>query len=188
MRIVGATNINLEEKIEAGEFRQDLFYRLNVFPINLPPLRERPSDIPLLIDFFLRNAAEKSGTQVPVLSSEALDALMCWIYPGNVRELKNILDRARLMAEEGYPIELSHLPPELAGVQHDANNRMPSTIPEGDLKTIVGQYEAMVIEAKMREANWNKTNAARILNVSRRTIIDKLHRYNITRPDGLDRT
>lgn len=188
VRIVGATNINLEEKIASGEFRQDLFYRLNVFPINLPPLRERPSDIPLLIDFFLRAAAEKSGQQVPVLSSDALDALMCWGYPGNVRELKNILDRARLMAEDGYPIELSHLPPELAGVQHDQGNRVPTLIPEGDLKTIVGHYEAMVIEAKMREANWNKTNAARILNVSRRTIIDKLNRYNITRPDGLDRS
>ncbi len=187
VRIVGATNINLEEKIEAGEFRQDLFYRLNVFPINLPPLRERPSDIPLLIDFFLRAAAAESGTQVPVLSSEALEALMCWGYPGNVRELKNILDRARLMAEDGYPIELTHLPPELAGTQHELNNRVPTLIPEGDLKTIVGQYEAMVIEAKMREANWNKTNAARILNVSRRTIIDKLNRYNITRPDGFER-
>jgi transcriptional regulator with GAF, ATPase, and Fis domain len=188
VRIVGATNINLEENIASGDFRQDLFYRLNVFPINLPPLRERPSDIPLLIDYFLRRAAEKSGQQVPVLASDALDALMCWGYPGNVRELKNILDRARLMAEDGYPIELSHLPPELAGTQHDPSNRMPALIPEGDLKTIVGHYEAMVIEAKMREANWNKTNAARILNVSRRTIIDKLNRYNITRPDGLERS
>ncbi len=187
VRIVGATNINLEEKIEAGEFRQDLFYRLNVFPINLPPLRERPSDIPMLIDHFLRSAAAKSGTQVPVLSSDALEALLCWGYPGNVRELKNILDRARLMAEDGYPIELDHLPPELAGVQHSHDNRVPTLIPEGDLKSIVGQYEAMVIEAKMREANWNKTNAARILNVSRRTIIDKLNRYNITRPDGFER-
>ncbi|MET1413039.1 sigma-54-dependent Fis family transcriptional regulator [Roseibium sp. HPY-6] len=187
VRIVGATNINLEEKIEAGEFRQDLFYRLNVFPINLPPLRERPSDIPMLIDHFLRSAAAKSGTQVPVLSSDALEALMCWGYPGNVRELKNILDRARLMAEDGYPIELDHLPPELAGVQHSHDNRVPALIPEGDLKSIVGQYEAMVIEAKMREVNWNKTNAARILNVSRRTIIDKLNRYNITRPDGFER-
>jgi len=187
VRIVGATNINLEEKIAAGEFRQDLFYRLNVFPINLPPLRERPSDIPLLIDYFLRAAASKSGQQVPVLSSEALDALMCWSYPGNVRELKNILDRARLMAEEGYPIELSHLPPELAGYRQEAVSQVPSAIPEGDLKTIVGRYEAMVIEAKMREANWNKSNAARILNVSRRTIIDKLNRYKISRPDGLER-
>ena len=187
VRVVGATNINLEEKIEAGEFRQDLYYRLNVFPINLPPLRERPSDIPFLIDHFLRSAAEKSGTQVPVLSSDAFEALMCWGYPGNVRELKNILDRARLMAEDGYPIELLHLPPELAGGRHAVDNRVPALIPDGDLKTIVGQYEAMVIEAKLREANWNKTCAARILNVSRRTIIDKLNRYNISRPDGFER-
>jgi len=188
VRIVGATNINLEEKIAAGEFRQDLFYRLNVFPVNLPPLRERPSDIPLLIDHFLRSAAVKAERPVPVLASEALDALMCWGYPGNVRELKNILDRARLMAEEGFPIGLAHLPPELAGLRHDPAGRMPAVIPDGDLKTIVGQYEAMVIEAKMREVNWNKTNAARILNVSRRTIIDKLNRYNISRPEGFERS
>ncbi|WP_170107079.1 sigma-54-dependent Fis family transcriptional regulator [Roseibium marinum] len=188
VRIVGATNINLEEQIAAGEFRQDLYYRLNVFPILLPPLRERPSDIPLLIDHFLRSAAQKAGHPVPVLASEALEALLCWGYPGNVRELKNILDRARLMAGPGFPIGLAHLPPELAGARYEAGNRVPVLIPDGDLKTIVGQYEAMVIEAKMREVNWNKTNAARVLNVSRRTIIDKLNRYNITRPEGFERS
>ncbi|GAA0783420.1 GAF domain-containing protein [Roseibium denhamense] len=184
VRIVGATNVNLEEKIEQGEFRRDLFYRLNVFPINLPPLRERPSDIPKLIDHFLKQGAAKAGRPVPVVDSEALDALMCWSYPGNVRELKNILDRARLMAEEGYPIQLEHLPIELSGPRDGIGGRMPSSIPDGDLKSIVGQYEALVIEAKMREAGWNKTNAARLLKVSRRTIIEKLNRYNITRPAG----
>jgi len=183
VRIVGATNVNLEEKIEAGEFRKDLFYRLNVFPISIPPLRERPSDIPMLIDHFLRLAAAKAGQPVPVLASDALEALMCWSYPGNVRELKNILDRARLMADEGFPIQLENLPPELAGSSEDNRmSHMMSRIPEGDLKTIVGQYEALVIEAKMREANWNKSNAARNLKVSRRTIIEKLNRYNIHRP------
>ncbi|MTI42555.1 transcriptional regulator with GAF, ATPase, and Fis domain [Roseibium hamelinense] len=182
VRIVGATNVNLEEKIEQGEFRRDLYYRLNVFPINLPPLRERPSDIPKLMDHFLKQGAAKAKTAVPVVSAEAIEALMCWSYPGNVRELKNILDRARLMAEEGYPIQMEHLPPELIGPAEGSSGRMPPTIPDGDLKSIVGQYEALVIEAKMREANWNKSNVARRLNVSRRTIIEKLNRYNITRP------
>mgnify|MGYP002651447165 FL=1 len=184
VRIVGATNVNLEEKIAEGEFRKDLFYRLNVFPISLPPLRERPSDIPKLIDHFLKKGAAKAGTAVPIVSADALDALLCWSYPGNVRELKNILDRARLMAEAGYPIQLEHLPLELTGPMNGGAAPMPSGIPEGDLKTIVGQYEALVIEAKMREAGWNKTNAARLLKVSRRTIIEKLNRYNITRPAG----
>lgn len=184
VRIVGATNVNLEEQIAAGEFRKDLFYRLNVFPINLPPLRERPSDIPKLIDHFLRQGAAKAGTSVPIVSAEALEALLCWGYPGNVRELKNVLDRARLMADDGYPIQLEHLPPELSGPMDGVSTRMPAGIPDGDLKSIVGQYEALVIEAKMREAGWNKTNAARLLKVSRRTIIEKLNRYNITRPSG----
>ncbi|GGB45811.1 sigma-54-dependent Fis family transcriptional regulator [Roseibium aquae] len=185
VRIVGATNANLEEKIEAGEFRKDLYYRLNVFPINIPPLRERPSDIPALIDHFLKRASAKANKPVPVVAADALEALMCWSYPGNVRELKNILERARLMADEGYPIELRHLPPELAGAGDDTRmSQMMSRIPDGDLKSIVGQYEALVIEAKMREANWNKSNAARNLKVSRRTIIEKLNRYNIHRPSS----
>lgn len=184
VRIVGATNVNLEEHIATGEFRKDLFYRLNVFPINMPPLRERPSDIPKLIDHFLRQGAEKAGTAVPIVSSEALEVLLCWSYPGNVRELKNVLDRARLMADEGFPIQLEHLPPEMSGPADRLPVQLPVGSLDGDLKTIVGQYEALVIEAKMREAGWNKTNAARLLKVSRRTIIEKLNRYKITRPSG----
>lgn len=186
VRIVGATNVHLEKKISDGEFRKDLYYRLNVFPIQLPPLRERPSDIPKLIDHFLKTSSAKFGKPTPEVSSQALEALLCWSYPGNVRELKNILDRARLMADEGQPIQVSHLPGELAGYSDQESSRMPRIIPEGDLKTIVGEYEALVLEAKMREANWNKSLAARILKVSRRTIIEKLNRYNISRPTGFE--
>lgn len=186
VRIVGATNVNLEKKIAEAEFRKDLFYRLNVFPIQMPPLRERPSDIPKLIDHFLKTSSEKFGRPMPEVSSDALDALLCWSYPGNVRELKNILDRAQLMADADQPIQITHLPGELVGYSDKESSRMPAVIPDGDLKTIVGQYEALVLEAKMREANWNKSLAARILKVSRRTIIEKLNRYNISRPKAYE--
>jgi transcriptional regulator with GAF, ATPase, and Fis domain len=181
VRIVGATNSNMEQQIEAGEFRQDLFYRLNVFPITLPPLRERPSDIPKLIDHLLSAAAGRAGRAAPEISPGALERLMCWSYPGNVRELKNILERAVLMVDREQPISVDHLPAELAGLGGRKANNMPDVIPEGDLKTIVGRYEALVIEAKMRETNWNMSHAARCLQVSRRTIVDKVNRYKITR-------
>lgn len=186
VRVVAATNVNLEEKIERGEFRKDLYYRLNVFPIIVPPLRERPSDIPRFIEHFLKQAVGNSE-DVPVISSEAMDTLLRWSYPGNVRELKNILERAVLLADRGQPITNRHLPPELSGFQSPASRKVPGIIPDGDLKDIIGQYEALVIEAKLREANWNQSKAAKNLNVSRRTIIDKLNRYDIRRPDSVPR-
>lgn len=182
VRIVAATNVNLEEKIERGEFRKDLYYRLNVFPIVVPPLRERPSDIPGLIEHFLKSAYS-NGDHRPQLSREALDTLLRWSFPGNVRELKNILERAVLLANKGQPIGREHLPAEVGGFKDDQPPpSLPGMIPDGDLKTIVGQYEALVIETKLREANWNQSHAARNLKVSRRTIVEKLNRYDIRRP------
>lgn len=181
VRIVAATNINLEERIERGEFRKDLYYRLNVFPIVVPPLRERPSDIPGLIDHFLKSATA-NGDNPPELSTEALDTLLRWSYPGNVRELKNILERAVLLANKGQAIGRQHLPAEIGGFEDDQAPIMPAFIPDGDLKTIVGQYEALVIETKLREVNWNQSHAARDLKVSRRTMVEKLNRYDIRRP------
>jgi sigma-54-dependent transcriptional regulator len=189
VRIVTATNANLEEKIERGEFRKDLFYRLNVFPIVVPPLRERPSDIPKLIDHFLTVAAKSIGRRPPEVAAEALDALLRWSYPGNVRELKNILERAVLLVDEWIPIDRRHLPAELGGYEErEEAPRMPGIVPDGDLKTIVGQYEALVLEAKLREVNWNQSRAARNLKVSRRTIVEKLNRYDIRRPGAGPRT
>jgi len=188
VRIVAATNVNLEEKIEQGEFRKDLYYRLNVFPIQVPPLRERPSDIPKLIDHFLSTAAAGIGRPVPELTAEALDTLLRWSYPGNVRELKNIIERAILLTDRGQSIGRDQLPPEVGGFNEKQTPQMPGIIPEGDLKTIVGRYEALVLEAKLREVNWNQSRAARNLNVSRRTIVEKLNRYDIKRPGSAPRT
>ncbi|MBB3457496.1 transcriptional regulator with PAS, ATPase and Fis domain [Rhizobium sp. BK313] len=112
---------------------------------------------------------------------------MCWSYPGNVRELRNILERAVLLVDDGQQIDRIHLPTELTGFAGKPAVEMSSTIPAGDLKSIVGQYEALVIEAKLREVNWNQSRAARNLNVSRRTIVEKLQRYDIRRPGSVSR-
>ncbi|MCY1669067.1 sigma-54 interaction domain-containing protein [Rhizobium sp. SL86] len=186
VRIVAATNVNLEEKIERGEFRKDLYYRLNVFPIIVPPLRERPSDIPRLIEHFLSEAANDPQNR-PELMPETLDTLLRWSYPGNVRELKNILERAVLLANRGEPIRPEHLPAEIAGFRNDDQTVRQPLVTDGDLKTIVGQYEAMVIETKLREVNWNQSHAARDLKVSRRTMVEKLNRYSIRKPRSADR-
>jgi len=180
VRIVAATNVNLEEKIEQGEFRKDLFYRLNVFPIVVPPLRERPSDIPKLIDHFLKITAANIGRSQPEITSGALDTLIRWSYPGNVRELRNILERAVLLVDEGEAVTEQHLPKELVGSKQDAP-AVSQSVPDGDLKSIIGRYEATVIEAKLREVNWNQSHAARNLNVSRRTILEKVSRYDLKR-------
>ncbi|WP_319531168.1 sigma 54-interacting transcriptional regulator [uncultured Cohaesibacter sp.] len=182
VRIIAATNVDLEDKIEKGEFRRDLYYRLNVFPIILPPLRERMSDIPKLIDHFLQSAASSINIEPPLISPQALDCLLKWSYPGNVRELKNILERAVLLARDAGTIETDHLPIELSGYSDRDEDEISAVIPEGDLKTIIGQYEARVLEIKLRELNWNQSKLARELNVSRRTIVEKINRYDIRRP------
>lgn len=184
VRIVAATNADLEEKMTAGEFRRDLFYRLNVFPVTAPPLRERLSDIPRLIDHFVAAASQRAGRKVPEISPGALDALMCWSYPGNIRELKNIIERAVLLADEDGPIGQRHLPAELGRM--NAPPAAPTAIPGGSLKAIVAEYETRVLEAKLREANWNRSRLARDLKVSRRTIVEKLSRYKIDRPGNAE--
>ena len=193
VRIVAATHANLKEKIANSEFREDLFYRLSVFPVTSPALRERPSDIPLLIDYFLQRAAREHSRTLPALTPEAADALMRWRYPGNVRELKNLIERALLLIDEGGRIGLEHLPPEIGGASQRWNGAALGTpaLPkspdvQGDLKTIMQRYEALVIEAKLREEGWNQSRAARALDISRRNLVEKVRRYSIRPPARLE--
>jgi sigma-54 dependent transcriptional regulator len=185
VRIIAATNADLTQKMANGVFREDLYYRLNVFPIRLPPLRERPSDIPLLIDHFLARTCKAHDRAVPALTADALDALCCWRYPGNVRELRNIIERALLLLDEGQRIDLCHLPTDVSAQRQV----LVSAAPAGDngaaidLKNVVQQYEARMIEAKLREAGWNQSRAAKMLNISRRSLVDKLNRYAIRGPN-----
>jgi len=179
VRIVAATNVDLKRKIADGAFREDLYYRLGVFPITLPPLRERPSDIPQLLDTFLARAAHAAGRPVPPLTPRALDALLRWRYPGNVRELKNIAERALLLANEGERIDLAHLPAELAGRGGAEVLAVAPHLSADSLKAMLERFEALVIEAKLRETGGNQSRAAELLAISRRSFVEKLKRYGI---------
>ncbi len=183
VRIVAATNVDLPQKIAQGLFREDLYYRLSVFPVQIPPLRERPSDIPRLIDFFLMRIAHAHGRSGFSLTPRALDALCRWRYPGNVRELKNIAERAALLVDGEERIDLKHLPVNLTSQPADIIVP-PTPAPDGSgLRAAVRQYEAIVIENRLRETGWNQSRAARLLQISRRSLVEKLQRYAI-RPPG----
>jgi sigma-54-dependent transcriptional regulator len=188
VRIIAATNADLPRKIAEGAFREDLYYRLSVFPITLPPLRERWSDIPKLIDVFLLRASADHKRPPPSFTVRALDALSAWRFPGNVRELRNIVERAVLLVDDGERIDLRHLPPEIAA---NTRNHAPANLPRaaegGDLKTMMHGYEARIIERTLHELGWNQSRAATVLNISRRSLIEKLSRYAIQRPNRVGR-
>ena len=186
VRIVAATHQDLTSRIKDGLFREDLYYRLSVFPVTLPALRERPSDVMLLVQHFLEQACQNFGRRVPVVSREAFDALLRWRYPGNIRELKNVVERAVLMSDDGESIKPNHLPQEMSGNANGSHAHAPLTdemSSERTLRDMVGRFEASVIESKLREEGWNQSKCAERLGLSRRALIDKLNRYGIKRRD-----
>ena len=143
-----------------------------------------------MIEFFLARAAANLRRPVPALTPAALDALLRWRYPGNVRELRNVIDRAILLVDEGERIDLAHLPAELKAGAHTAsgaNGRSMgvSLLPPANAGGLRGQlrhYEALLIETKLRETGWNQSRAAKLLNISRRSLVEKLARYAIKPP------
>ncbi|MFY8095769.1 MAG: sigma 54-interacting transcriptional regulator [Niveispirillum sp.] len=175
VRVVAATNVDLKDRIARGEFREDLFYRLNVFPIRLPPLRERTEDIPRLAEHFLVEAARQHGRLSPGLTPDAMEALIRYAFPGNVRELRNIIERALLLCDEGQRIGLDLFPAELR--QALSAGVTGPVVPEGPLKDAVERFEAWMIAARLQETGGNQTVAASLLGISRRSLVEKLGRY-----------
>lgn len=166
VRLISATHRNLREMVLDGRFRQDLYYRLNTFPIELPSLRERRSDIPLLAEALLERVAPGRGLQ---LSGEALDCLMGYGYPGNVRELRNVLERASLLCD-GESIRIEHLPQEV--VESDAIES-PGTIPAGPSLTLA-EVEEATLRRRLREHGGNRRTLAAALGISERTLYRRL--------------
>ncbi len=176
VRIIAATNRNLEEMIANGEFREDLFYRLNVVQINLPPLRQRKEDIPLLIDHFIKKFSEINGKNVSGISREALDKLMKHDYPGNIRELENIIERAVIFARDEI-ITVNDLPSQLENI---------ATISLLDPKNLTDGYEEKVkaferemIKEALLQTNGNKSAAARLLKITERHLRSRLERLDL---------
>ncbi|MBI4590889.1 MAG: sigma-54-dependent Fis family transcriptional regulator [Candidatus Rokubacteria bacterium] len=182
-RVIAATNRDLAAEVREGAFREDLFFRLNVLPIVLPPLRERPEDVPLLVDHFLERIARDNGRPPKRLSPEALRAIMAYPWPGNVRELEHALERAALQAE-GETIAPRDLPPEVLAPGEELTVTLPGAA-EGFKETmarVIRDAEVRLIRRALAQSGGNRTEAARILGISRRALLYKLNEYNLRRP------
>jgi Nif-specific regulatory protein len=172
VRVIAATNKDLEVAVKAGTFREDLYYRLNVFTIFLPPLRERRPDIPLLADHFVEKYAAQHGKVVRRLATSAIDLLMAYHWPGNVRELENCIERAALVCEGGV-IHAHHLPPTLQTAE------VSGTVPQRSLDAAVTAYEKDLIADALKSARGNQAKAARLLETTERIIGYKIKKYGI---------
>ena len=176
VRIISATNQNLEEKVKKGEFREDLFYRLNVIPLRLPPLRERKQDIPLLINHFIEKYAKQSGKNVKKISPYALQLLMDYPFPGNVRELENIIERS-VTLETGNII----LPENLFISDPDVGSHNDIELDESgiDLNEELKRFEKRLIEKVLEKTKNSKTKAAKYLNVSYDSFLYRLEKLDV---------
>jgi DNA-binding NtrC family response regulator len=183
VRLLAATNRDLTKALEAGRFREDLFYRLNVIPIHVPPLRERRGDIPLLVMHFLLNPSSAIPSKLRGFAPEATAMLERYGWPGNVRELKNTVERARALTNQEY-IQPEDLP---AAVQHPSGELIDRLTPLHSFKAakqeIVTEFEERSLRELMECSGWNIALAARTSGVHRKTIERKLKRYNLRRDD-----
>jgi len=188
VRIVAASNVNLEQAVDSGSFRRDLFYRLSVFPIQLPALRDRPEDIHLLVIHFLEHYKQRTGRFVQGISREALRSLISYDWPGNVRELENAIERAVIIAA-GRQIELDDLPSAITNAMSKreamlraerahAAREGRSTSLEIEVPSSMEEIERKAIEATLDYTSGDKTRAARLLAIGRKTIYRKLDQYN----------
>ncbi len=179
VRIIAATNQNLEQSIETGRFRADLFYRLNVIPIEMPPLRVRQEDIPLLAAHFLERINAEKNKQVEGIRGEVLDCLCRYDWPGNVRELENLIERIVVMRGQGE-IGLEDLPPKYRGAQAAEPTSLPSVGPSGiDYNQAVERLESHLILQALELTDWNKNRAAQLLGLNRTTLLEKIKKKGL---------
>ena len=182
VRIITATNKNLEELIVQKKFRDDLFFRISVFPIHLPPLRERSDDIPLLVNTFIRRLRSRTGKTISGLTTAAMERFMNYPWPGNVRELKSALEFAFVIAEDGL-IELSQLPPKIAHPEqvpvHHVVDQLTSGVELKNPFTGADSPEKKALIEALQRANGNKSQAARILGINRVTVWNRMKKYRI---------
>jgi len=176
IRVIAATNRVLEEAIEKGEFREDLYYRLNVVSVTIPPLRERREDLPLLADHFLKIYAEKNRRIIKGFSPRAMDLMMRYQWPGNVRELENAVERAVILAR-GEVITLDELPESIRALDTGAAEPAPDGAPVAGRS--LKEMEKEMILRTLEQTGGNRTRAADILGISRRTLQLKLKKYDI---------
>lgn len=175
-RLIVSTNRNLEEEVKKGNFRDDLFYRINVFPIRLPPLRERREDIPLLADYFLKKFAKKLKRYTVRLTPQAMDSLSHFNWPGNVRELQNEIERALTIAGRNKEIKVEHLS-EKIHVSSGTRISIPDT--NCSLHEITEQVEQQMVIEALQKTGGNRSQAANMLGLTRQGLLNKISRYQI---------
>jgi Nif-specific regulatory protein len=173
VRIIAATNSNLESLIREGKFREDLYYRLNIFPIVVPPLRDRKTDIMLLVDYFIDKYAREVGKEIVRISTPAIDLLMSYSWPGNVRELENCIERAIILSTDGV-IQSYHLPSSLQRSQDS-----PCLEGRGAFKAMIAAYEQEIIVEELKRCRGNMAKAARALGMTERIMGLRIARYGI---------
>jgi len=178
VRIVAATNEDLEQAVKAGRFRADLFYRLNIFPVQIPPLRERREDIPLLVNHFLKRFENLYGKTLPGLSDKAKNYVMSYEWPGNIRELENLLERATLLTDDQQEIKLSCLFPQLKQqAENSTSSNSIETLLTEDFS--LERHEQEIILTAMQRSQQNISEAARLLGISRATLDYRLKKYQM---------
>jgi len=184
VRLIAATNKNLKFEIQAGRFREDLYYRLNVVPIQVPALREHPEDIPALVAGFLDRGLTGAGRPHLTLTKEAVNRLGDYPWPGNVRELRNAVERLAILSETDTvdPATLVRLLPELNDT--DGTGGAATTPDESDLRGAVEQAERKAIKEAIEGAGGNMSEAARRLGIDRANLYRKMKRYRMDKGDG----
>ena len=176
VRIIAATNVNLQEAVRAGRFREDLFYRLNVISLELPPLRSRREDVPLLAAHFLKLYSNENGMEERVLSPEAMRMMMDYEWPGNVRELENAMERGVVLSTAKIiPPDL--LPAQLTGSTY--STAMLEQQPNASLFDLMEDIERRIIADRLERCHWNQTEAAEYFRIPLSTLNQKIKRLNV---------
>lgn len=186
VRIIAATNIDLERAVAEGRFREDLYYRLNVIPIRIPPLRDRKSDIPLLLHHFMAHFNKTKNRNLQGFSPEAIDLLYNYPWPGNVRELENLIERLAILKGSGV-VHVSDLPEKYQGRKFvkatDSNELIPAT--GVDFNSAVDAYENALIMKALELTGWNRNQAAQLLRLNRTTLVEKIKKKGL-RPNEIE--
>ena len=184
-RVIAATHRDLEEEVQKGHFREDLFYRLYVIPILLPPLRERKSDIPFLVYYFLDEFARKNQKPVMKVAAEAMQLLMNHPWYGNVRELRNLIERI-VVLKDGDTLMADDLPEKVRTGETPTHRRGDAAGDEGGIsfQTAVSEFEKALILSALEKSNWVKNRAADLLQIKRTTLVEKIKRYQLEKPSG----
>ena len=179
VRIIAATNKDLDDRVQEGKFREDLFYRLKVIPIQIPPLRDRRSDIPLLVHHFLETTTRSKKKTISGINKDAMDALANYDWPGNVRELENVIERMVILSEDDH-LTMDDLPEKIAG-KAAGEKAIQVIIPEEgfSLSNAISEYERQLIINALEKSDWVKNRAAKLLKMNRTTLVEKIKKQGI---------